>query len=99
MRGCRFCSTGAMGIVRNLHAEEILATIILSRKEAASRGLPSVDNIGVYMSVCASVSACVCICGRVSVSLFVPVSVSPSSLTSPTSPAPTLRDASVHGDG
>ena len=50
MRGCRFCSTGAMGIVRNLAAEEILATVILSRQEAAARHLPSVDNI-VFMGM------------------------------------------------
>ena len=50
MRGCRFCSTGAMGIVRNMSAEEILASVVLSRKVAAERGLPSVDNI-VFMGM------------------------------------------------
>jgi len=50
MRGCRFCSTGAMGIIRNLSPAEILAQVVFSRREAAARGLPSVDNI-VFMGM------------------------------------------------
>ncbi len=39
-----------MGIIRNLSPAEILAQVVFSRREAAARGLPSVDNI-VFMGM------------------------------------------------
>ena len=39
-RGCVFCSTGRMGLVRNLRAHEILAQLRLALAVAAERGLP-----------------------------------------------------------
>jgi hypothetical protein len=37
--------TGTMGIIRNLSAEEILASVVIGRREASARNMPSVDNI------------------------------------------------------
>ena len=40
---------GTMGIIRNLSAEEILASVVIGRREASARHMPSVDNI-VFMA-------------------------------------------------
>ena len=49
-RGCTFCSTGTMGLVRNLKASEILAQVWLALKLVRERGLPPLVNV-VFMGM------------------------------------------------
>ena len=44
-RGCTFCATGRMGIVRNLTASEILDQAVAGIAECAARGLPPPRNV------------------------------------------------------
>ena len=49
-RGCSFCATGAMGLVRCLEPEEILAQCFHGRREAKAHGMPPLNNI-VFMGM------------------------------------------------
>jgi adenine C2-methylase RlmN of 23S rRNA A2503 and tRNA A37 len=49
-RGCAFCATGAMGLVRCLSAEEILAQCFHGRRVAGECGLPPLNNV-VFMGM------------------------------------------------
>lgn len=49
-RGCSFCSTGRMGLLRNLAPHEILQQLRCAILEARSRGLPPVTNV-VFMGM------------------------------------------------
>ena len=49
-RGCRFCSTGTMGLLRNLRAEEILTQVWLAQRLIRERELPPLLNI-VFMGM------------------------------------------------
>ncbi|MCC7381194.1 MAG: radical SAM protein [Deltaproteobacteria bacterium] len=44
-RGCRFCATAAMGLVRNLRADEISGQVFIGLRAARDRGLPAVRNV------------------------------------------------------
>ncbi len=44
-RGCVFCATGRLGLLRNLTASEILAQFVLGRAVAKASGLPEVTNV------------------------------------------------------
>lgn len=45
LRGCRFCLTSTMGLVRNLSAEEILHQLVEARRQAMQLELPQVRNV------------------------------------------------------
>jgi len=45
MQGCRFCKTASMGLLRNLHPDEILAQVVQGRRLAGELGLPPVTNV------------------------------------------------------
>lgn len=49
-RGCAFCSTGAMGFVRSLTAEEILGQVWMALRVVRKRGMPKLINI-VFMGM------------------------------------------------
>lgn len=49
-QGCRFCATAAMGIVRDLSPDEILAQVVQGRRYASALGLPVVTHI-VFMGM------------------------------------------------
>ena len=49
-RGCAFCSTGAMGLVRSLTTEEILAQVWTAVRAVRERGLPPLVNV-VFMGM------------------------------------------------
>ena len=49
-RGCTFCSTGTMGLLRNLRAEEILAQVWLALRTIRQRRLPPLVNV-VFMGM------------------------------------------------
>ena len=49
-RGCTFCSTGAMGLLRNLRAEEILSQVWLAQRVIRKAKLPPLVNI-VFMGM------------------------------------------------
>jgi len=49
-RGCTFCATGKMGLVRCLTTEEILAQCFHGRREALAAGLPPLNNV-VFMGM------------------------------------------------
>ena len=49
-RGCAFCSTGTMGLVRSLTTEEILAQVWLALRTVREVGLPQLVNV-VFMGV------------------------------------------------
>ena len=44
-RGCIFCATGKLGLLRNLTASEILAQVFLATRLAREEGLPGVQNV------------------------------------------------------
>ena len=44
-RGCQFCATGTMGLVRNLSADEILSQMIHGVRVARESGLPPIGNV------------------------------------------------------
>ena len=44
-RGCAFCSTGTMGLVRSLTTEEILAQVWLALRTVREVGLPQLVNV------------------------------------------------------
>jgi hypothetical protein len=44
-RGCVFCATGKLGLLRNLTSSEILAQLVLGRAVAKASGLPEVTNV------------------------------------------------------
>lgn len=44
-RACAFCSTGTMGLVRNLSAEEILAQVWMAQRIVRECGLPKLVNV------------------------------------------------------
>ena len=50
IRGCEFCVTATMGLVRNLRAAEIVAQAHFARQEALSEGMPPLRNI-VFMGM------------------------------------------------
>lgn len=45
VRGCRFCMTATMGLVRNLAAEEIVAQVIAALRLVRQRALPPLRNL------------------------------------------------------
>ena len=49
-RGCSFCLTGTMGLVRNLTADEIIAQVILAQSIATREKLPPMTNV-VFMGM------------------------------------------------
>jgi 23S rRNA (adenine2503-C2)-methyltransferase len=49
-RGCSFCLTGTMGLVRNLTADEIIAQVILAQSIAIREKLPPMTNV-VFMGM------------------------------------------------
>lgn len=49
-RGCAFCLTGKMGLIRNLHSDEILAQLVHARGVAEQRGMPPLTNV-VFMGM------------------------------------------------
>ena len=49
-RGCVFCETGRLGLVRNLRADEIVCQVALATRHAASAGLPIPKNV-VFMGM------------------------------------------------
>lgn len=49
-RGCEFCMTATMGIVRNLRAHEIVAQVVAAILETKSAGLAQVRNV-VFMGM------------------------------------------------
>ena len=49
-RGCTFCSTGTMGLVRNLSPEEILTQVWMAQRLVRERGLPPLVNV-VFMGM------------------------------------------------
>lgn len=49
-RGCVFCATGKMGLIRNLSAEEIVAQVALAQRVIAERGMPKLHNV-VFMGM------------------------------------------------
>ncbi len=49
-RACAFCSTGTMGLVRSLTAEEILAQVWMAMRVVRERGLPPLVNV-VFMGM------------------------------------------------
>lgn len=49
-RGCAFCSTGTMGLVRNLSPEEILTQVWMAQRLVRERRLPQLVNI-VFMGM------------------------------------------------
>ena len=49
-RGCAFCSTGTMGLVRNLSPEEILTQVWMAQRLVRERRLPPLVNI-VFMGM------------------------------------------------
>lgn len=44
-RGCMFCLTSTMGMMRNLEAEEIVHQVVEARRRAPALGLPEVRNV------------------------------------------------------
>lgn len=44
-QGCRFCKTATMGILRNLHPDEILAQVVQGIRLAEEMGLPRPSNV------------------------------------------------------
>ena len=44
-RGCTFCATGTMGLVRNLTASEIVGQVIKGKEYAIKNGMPALTNI------------------------------------------------------
>ena len=51
-RGCAFCSTGTMGLIRSLSAEEILAQVWIALRVVRQHDLPPLVNV-VFMGMCA----------------------------------------------
>jgi 23S rRNA (adenine2503-C2)-methyltransferase len=49
-RGCVFCQTATMGLVRNLSCEEILGQVVWARRVAKARGMPPLRNL-VFMGM------------------------------------------------
>ena len=50
-RGCRFCATGKMGLVRNLRPDEIVSQVVHGRRLALdTEGMPQLTNV-VYMGM------------------------------------------------
>jgi len=49
-RGCTFCRTGTMGLVRCLDADEILAQVYHGRRVAREAGMPPLSNV-VFMGM------------------------------------------------
>jgi len=49
-RGCRFCMTATMGIVRNLKVEEIVGQVVAAIQEAKEAGLAPIRNV-VFMGM------------------------------------------------
>ena len=49
-RACRFCSTGTMGLVRNLDAHEILFQVWLAHRFVREQRLPPLVNV-VFMGM------------------------------------------------
>ncbi len=50
IRGCGFCLTSTMGLLRNLSTEEILLQLVASRRVARTCALPNVRNV-VFMGM------------------------------------------------
>lgn len=44
-RACRFCSTGTMGLLRNLSADEITGQVALGHRLVRERSLPALSNV------------------------------------------------------
>eukprot|EP00600_Ochromonadales_sp_CCMP1393_P005440 CAMPEP_0174959316 /NCGR_PEP_ID=MMETSP0004_2-20121128/3111_1 /TAXON_ID=420556 /ORGANISM="Ochromonas sp., Strain CCMP1393" /LENGTH=369 /DNA_ID=CAMNT_0016207625 /DNA_START=192 /DNA_END=1301 /DNA_ORIENTATION=- len=49
-RGCAFCATGTMGLIRNLTASEIIAQVVIAKRVAIQHDMPEVNNV-VYMGM------------------------------------------------
>jgi 23S rRNA (adenine2503-C2)-methyltransferase len=49
-RGCVFCATGQMGLIRNLDADEIVAQVALAQRVIAERNMPKLNNV-VFMGM------------------------------------------------
>jgi 23S rRNA (adenine2503-C2)-methyltransferase len=47
---CSFCSTGELGLTRNMRMSEILGQILVGRAHLAQAGLPTVRNL-VFMGM------------------------------------------------
>ncbi|MFO0727988.1 MAG: 23S rRNA (adenine(2503)-C(2))-methyltransferase RlmN [Myxococcota bacterium] len=45
VRACSFCSTGTMGLLRNLEADEIVGQVVLGIQLAKQHGLPPLSNL------------------------------------------------------
>lgn len=50
VRGCTFCLTSTMGLVRNLDCEEILHQVVEGRRQVERLGLPALRNV-VFMGM------------------------------------------------